>query len=83
MACLAGQLKARRTADQARLTIGVSLVHTSGGGTVWSVPAQPILVTGGASDTLALGRSLSSGFGFGFTGTNAPGRILASRPMYW
>lgn len=76
LACLASPLMAQRIADQARLTIGVGLVHTSGGGTVWAVPAQPISVNGGAIDTLAIGRNLSSGFGFVFTATYAPGRYI-------
>jgi hypothetical protein len=76
LACLASPLMAQGTADQARLTIGVGLMHTSGGGTVWAVPAQPISVDAGADDTLALARNLSSSFGFVFSATYAPGRYL-------
>lgn len=76
LACLATPLVAQRTVDQARLTIGVGLLHTSGGGTVWAVPAQPISVNGGGSDTLAIGRNLNSGFGVSFTATYAPGRYI-------
>ena len=67
---------AQGTADQARLTIGVGLMHTSGGGTVWTVPAQPIRLNDGTSDTLALGRNLTSSFGFVFSATYAPGRYV-------
>lgn len=76
LACLASPLMAQGAADQARLTIGVGLMHTSGGGSVWAVPAQPISVDAGAADTLALSRSLSSSFGFLFTATYAPGRYV-------
>ena len=75
LASLAGPLLAQASADRARLTIGVGLVHTSGGGVVWAVPAQPILVPTG-TDTLALQRDLNSGFGFLFSATYAPGRYI-------
>jgi len=76
LACLVSPVIAQGTADQARLTIGVGLMHTSGGGTVWAIPAQPISVDAGASDTLALARNLNSSFGFVFSAAYAPGRYL-------
>ena len=55
----------------------MGLVHTSGGGVVWGVPNQPILVSGG-DDTLALQRELNSGFGFVFSANYAPGRYIGA-----
>ncbi|MEO8636026.1 MAG: hypothetical protein ABI587_12180 [Gemmatimonadales bacterium] len=75
VATLATPVQAQSMADQARLTIGVGLVHTSGGGVVWAVPGQPILAPTGI-DTLALQRELQSGFGFLFSATYAPGRYV-------
>jgi hypothetical protein len=63
------------THDQARLAIGVGLVHASGGGRIWQVPDQPIISNTG-TDTLALERRFTSGLGVGLSGIYFPNRYV-------
>ncbi len=83
--CAARPAAAQRQADEARLTIGVGLLHTSGGGQLWSVGRQPIL-DGAGTDTLSISRRLTSGLGFSFHGAYFPstyygiaGEVLVTR----
>lgn len=59
----------------ARLTIGVGLLHASGGGTLWQVAGQPLRTSVG-TDSLALARELNSGFGVQFSGAYFPSRYF-------
>lgn len=57
-----GTALGQRTRDQGRLTVGVGLLHASGGGRLWQTPTQPIISNTG-TDTIALERHLTSGLG--------------------
>lgn len=70
---LALPTSAQRQADEARLTIGVGLLHASGGGSLWRVGQQPIL-GGGSPDTVAVERRLTSGLGLNFAAAYFPSR---------
>lgn len=73
--CLgAAPLPAQARADEARLAIGVGLLHSRGGGDLWRVGQQPIL-GGGIPDTIGLTRRLTSGFGIAFQGAYFPSRF--------
>lgn len=62
LAAVAGTLVGQRTRDQARLTVGIGLIHASGGGRLWQTPTQPIVSSTG-TDTIGLERRLTSGLG--------------------
>lgn len=76
---------AQRARDEARLTIGVGVLYSGGGGTLWSVGRQPVLDAAG-TDTLGISRSLSGGLGLSFAGAYYPssyygftGELLVAR----
>lgn len=82
---LATTAHAQRAHDQARLTIGVGVLYSGGGGKLWSVGRQPVLDAAG-TDTLGVSRSLSGGLGLSFAGAYYPsayygftGELLVAR----
>lgn len=71
-AALAGQA----TSDQARLVFSVGLGQTSGGGTLWTVGKQPLIVDPLTTDTLAVSRGFRRNITAVFSGTYFPGSHL-------
>ncbi len=76
---------AQRAHDQARLTIGVGVLYSNGGGKLWSVGRQPVLDAAG-TDTLGISRALGGGLGLSFAGAYFPsayygfiGELLVAR----
>ena len=49
-------LHAQRAHDEARLTIGVGVLYSGGGGSLWRVGRQPVLDAAG-TDTLGISRA--------------------------
>jgi hypothetical protein len=69
---LAGQA----TADEARLVFSVGIGQTSGGGTLWAVGKQPLIVDASTIDTLAVSRGFRRNLTAVFSGTYFPGSHL-------
>ena len=69
--CLTPASAGAQTADRARLAIGVGIIHVSGGGELWRVGDQPLFVPAD-TDTVAVTRRLTSGFGAVFSGAFFP-----------
>ena len=74
LACapLPAPLTAQATADRARLAFSVGIGQTSGGGTLWSVGQQPIVV----GSTVAITRQFRRSFAVAFAGTYFPDKSL-------
>jgi len=68
-------LLAQRTADQARLSIGIAFGATSGTD-LWRVPNQPIFGGPSTVDTVDIGRRIRPSLGVIFHGTYFPGEHL-------
>jgi hypothetical protein len=72
LASFAGPLSAQRTADQARLSLGLSAGATTGT-EVWSITGQPIFTSSIAVDTVNLSRRTRGALAVVFHGTYFPG----------
>lgn len=71
-ATLAGQA----TSDQARLVFSVGIGQTSGGGTLWAVGKQPLIINTLTTDTLSVSRSFRRNLTAVFSGTYFPSSHL-------
>jgi hypothetical protein len=71
----ASSVSAQRTADQARLSLGLSAGATTGSD-VWSVGNQPIFASSTQVDTLGLSRRTRGALSVVFHGTYFPGEHL-------
>lgn len=70
-------LRAQATADQAQIEFTVGLGQTSGGGQLWRVGDQPLVIQGPSSiDTLAVSRAFRRTINVSFSGTYFPSNHL-------
>jgi hypothetical protein len=74
-ACTASPLAAQRTADQARLSLGIAAGATAGT-SLWSISGQPITDGAFIVDTMEITRRLRGSLAVVFHGTYFPGEHL-------
>ncbi len=67
---------AQGRADQARLMFTLGFGQLSGGGHLWSVGRQPVLIGPGVVDTIAVTRAFRRSLNVTFSGTYFPGNHL-------
>jgi hypothetical protein len=65
-----------QTADQAKLMFSVGLGQSTGGGNLWSVGAQPFIISSTVTDTVAVSRNFRRSLDVVLSGTYFPGNNL-------
>jgi hypothetical protein len=73
LAATATRLEGQHRADQARLMFSLGMGWATGGGTLWSVGRQPLVVQQNQIDTLSVSRSFRNNLNVVFSGTYFPG----------
>jgi hypothetical protein len=76
LAASAARVEGQGRADQARLMLSLGIGWTTGGGTLWSVGQQPLVILANEIDTLSVKRLFRDNLNVVFSGTYFPGNNL-------